>query len=51
MRRELKILDDIMPEMSRKAAADDMHHLDGVAHGEVGLRKRFMVFCLGPKRQ
>ncbi|XP_026834151.1 sodium bicarbonate cotransporter 3 isoform X9 [Drosophila erecta] len=27
-RRELKILDDIMPEMTKRAAADDLHKLD-----------------------
>lgn len=27
-RRELKILDDIMPEMSKRAAVEDMHNLD-----------------------
>ncbi|XP_060666196.1 sodium bicarbonate cotransporter 3 isoform X3 [Drosophila nasuta] len=27
-RRELKILDDIMPEMTKRAAADDLHQLD-----------------------
>lgn len=26
--RELKILDDIMPEMTRRAAVEDMHNLD-----------------------
>lgn len=26
-RRELKILDDVMPEMSRRAAVEDMHNL------------------------
>lgn len=54
-RRELKILDDIMPEMSKKAAAaDDTHELDGdgAAHGvEVNsFSKRLMSFCLGPKQ-
>ncbi|XP_037039833.1 electroneutral sodium bicarbonate exchanger 1 isoform X3 [Bradysia coprophila] len=29
-RRELKILDDIMPEITRRAAAEDLHHLDDV---------------------
>lgn len=27
-RRELKILDDIMPEMARRANVDDVEHLD-----------------------
>lgn len=27
-RREITILDDIMPEMTRRAAADDMHQLE-----------------------
>ncbi|XP_037958639.1 sodium bicarbonate cotransporter 3 isoform X2 [Teleopsis dalmanni] len=27
-RRELKILDDIMPEVTKRSAADDLHHLD-----------------------
>lgn len=27
-RRELKILDDIMPEMSKRAAVEDMHNLE-----------------------
>lgn len=31
-RRELKILDDIMPEMSKRDAVDDMNNLD---EGEV----------------
>nr|XP_016937905.1 electroneutral sodium bicarbonate exchanger 1 isoform X20 [Drosophila suzukii] len=35
-RRELKILDDIMPEMTKRAAADDLHKLDA----EVGLLAR-----------
>lgn len=46
-RRELKILDDIMPEMTKRAAAEDLHHLeDG---GEVGLYRRFILCCLGEK--
>lgn len=31
-RRELKILDDIMPEISKRAAVEDMHNL---GEGEV----------------
>lgn len=44
-RRELKILDDIMPEMSRRAHAEDLHHLDA----EVGLYQKFVACCLGKK--
>lgn len=32
--RELKILDDIMPEMTRRAAVEDMHNLE---EGEVNI--------------
>lgn len=42
-RRELKILDDIMPEMTKRAAAEDLHHLDD--GGEVGLFKRLILCC------
>lgn len=45
-RRELKILDDVMPEMTRRAAADDMKDLE-CASGEVGIFQRFRIFCLG----
>lgn len=45
-RRELKILDDVMPEMTRRAAADDMKDLES-ACGEVGLFQRFRICCLG----
>ncbi|XP_073827643.1 na[+]-driven anion exchanger 1 isoform X11 [Musca autumnalis] len=31
-RRELKILDDIMPEMTKRQAADDLHQLDAEDH-------------------
>lgn len=49
-RRELKILDDIMPEMSKKeAAADDLNHLDDSA--EVGMFKRVLQCCLGVRRK
>ncbi|XP_017115694.2 sodium-driven chloride bicarbonate exchanger isoform X13 [Drosophila elegans] len=44
-RRELKILDDIMPEMTKRAAADDLHKLDA----EVGLLAR--VFQWGKSRR
>lgn len=50
-RRELKILDDIMPEMTKKAAAEDLHQLDGDVHVEVGFGKRLLAFCLGPRRE
>lgn len=50
-RRELKILDDIMPEMSRRAAADDdLSHLEDGHGGEVGFYRRVMAFCVGGKR-
>lgn len=39
-RRELKILDDIMPEITKRAAADDLHQLDA----EVGLFGKFLAF-------
>lgn len=42
-RRELKILDDIMPEMSKRAAADDLHQLDA----EVGFRQKYLPAFLG----
>lgn len=45
-RRELKILDDVMPEMTRRAAADDMKDLEG-GSGEVGIFQRLRIFCLG----
>lgn len=32
-RRELKILDDIMPEMARRANVDDLHNLDPEVKG------------------
>lgn len=44
-RRELKILDDIMPEITKRAAADDLHHLeDGT--GEVGFFSKCFSFCI-----
>lgn len=46
-RRELKILDDVMPEMTRRAAADDMKDLEGGSSGEVGIFQRLRIFCLG----
>nr|XP_017019645.1 sodium bicarbonate cotransporter 3 isoform X17 [Drosophila kikkawai] len=42
-RRELKILDDIMPEMTKRAAADDLHKLDA----EVGLLARIFPWGKG----
>lgn len=49
-RRELKILDDIMPEMSKKeAAADDLSHLDDSA--EVGIVRRMLRCCLGAREK
>ncbi|EDW77902.2 uncharacterized protein Dwil_GK24730, isoform B [Drosophila willistoni] len=41
-RRELKILDDIMPEMTKRAAADDLHQLDA----EVGFLQKYIP-CFG----
>lgn len=49
-RRELKILDDIMPEMTKRAHADDLHHLED-GSSEVGCFKKFSTFCLGHKQQ
>lgn len=49
-RRELKILDDIMPEMTKRAAAaDDMHHLDD--GGEVGLCRKLVFCCIGKQKK
>lgn len=41
-RRELKILDDIMPEMTKRQNADDLHQLDA----EVGLLRKLLP-CFG----
>lgn len=41
-RRELKILDDIMPEMTKRQNADDLHQLDA----EVGLCRKLLP-CFG----
>ncbi|KAI8125218.1 Sodium bicarbonate cotransporter 3 [Lucilia cuprina] len=41
-RRELKILDDIMPEMTKRQNADDLHQLDA----EVGLFRKLLP-CFG----
>uniref|UniRef100_A0A182LYA5 Anion exchange protein n=1 Tax=Anopheles culicifacies TaxID=139723 RepID=A0A182LYA5_9DIPT len=45
-KRELKILDDIMPEMTKRARADDLHQLED---GEVGIYKRLIGCCFGQK--
>ncbi|XP_050076746.1 sodium bicarbonate cotransporter 3 isoform X2 [Anopheles maculipalpis] len=45
-KRELKILDDIMPEMTKRARADDLHQLED---GEVGFYKRLIGCCIGQK--
>uniref|UniRef100_A0A6M2DWW0 Putative na+-independent cl/hco3 exchanger ae1 n=1 Tax=Xenopsylla cheopis TaxID=163159 RepID=A0A6M2DWW0_XENCH len=42
-RRELKILDDVMPEITRRKA-EDLRHLE---LAEVGMLKRFANCCLG----
>lgn len=47
-RRELKILDDIMPEMSKRSD-DDLHHLEDGNGGEVGFYKKFIACCIGEK--
>lgn len=49
-KRELKILDDIMPEMTKRARADDLHQLED---GEVGIYRRLVGCCIGakPKQQ
>lgn len=48
-RRELKILDDIMPEMTRRAHADDLHHLED-GNAEVGCCTKLRLFCLGERK-
>lgn len=45
-RREMKILDDIMPEITRRSAADDMNKLEDA---EVGWGTRLIKSCLGRK--
>lgn len=46
-RRELKILDDVMPEITKRAVADDLHHLeDGNGAGEVGFFNKFFSLCI-----
>lgn len=47
-RRELKILDDVMPQLSSKHSDEDLHRLeDGAA--EVGLYRKFIACCIGEK--
>lgn len=46
-RRELKILDDIMPEMTKRTD-DDMHRLED-GNAEVGIYKKFIACCIGEK--
>lgn len=46
-RRELKILDDIMPEMARHSVEDDMHQLEDGNGAEVGFYKKFIACCIG----
>lgn len=46
-RRELKILDDIMPDFHKKAKDDELQHLeDGT---EVGFYRKFVTCCIGEK--
>lgn len=45
-RRELKILDDVMPEMTKRAHEDDLRQLED---GEVGFYRRFIACCVGDK--
>lgn len=46
-RRELKILDDVMPEFSKKHKNEDLEHLEDGA--EVGLYRKFVTCCIGEK--
>jgi solute carrier family 4 (sodium bicarbonate transporter), member 10 len=48
-RRELKILDDLMPEMSKRRSDDDLHQLDDENGAEVGIFKKFMTCCIGER--
>jgi sodium bicarbonate transporter 10 len=50
-RRELKILDDIMPEMVKQSPDDDLHQLEDGNGGnaEVGIFKKFVACCIGEK--
>ncbi|XP_062705781.1 sodium-driven chloride bicarbonate exchanger isoform X27 [Aedes albopictus] len=45
-RRELKILDDVMPEITKRAHEDDLRQLED---GEVGFYRRFIACCVGDK--
>lgn len=49
-RRELKILDDVMPELIKRSGDDDLHHLeDGSGNAEVGIYKKFIACCIGER--
>lgn len=48
-RRELKILDDIMPEMSKRTEEDLQRLEDGGGNAEVGIYKKFIACCIGEK--
>lgn len=51
-RRELKILDDIMPDMAKQSVDDDLHQLeDGNGAAEVGFYKKFVICCIGEKAE
>lgn len=43
-RRELKILDDIMPEITKRQADDDLNRLED---GEVKFYRRILNSCIG----
>jgi sodium bicarbonate transporter 10 len=45
-RREMKILDDVMPEMTKH---DDLHHLEDGVNAEVGIYKKFIACCIGER--
>lgn len=47
-RRELKILDDVMPEFHKKTNNDELEHLED-GGTEVGFYKRFITCCIGEK--
>lgn len=51
-RRELKILDDLMPEMNKRSD-EDLHRLsdDNGAGGsaEVGMFRKFVTCCIGER--
>lgn len=47
-RRELKILDDVMPDLGRRSNDDDLHHLED-GNAEVGIFKKFIACCIGEK--